>query len=63
MAADSEVDRAYVSEIERRRGNATIDLLDRLAVVLEVPLIEFFREPDGKKPKPLPVGRKPRARR
>lgn len=60
LAADSEVDRAYVSELERKRGNATVDLLDRLAAVLDVPLLEFFREPEpgARKPKPLPVGRK-----
>ena len=65
LAADSGVDRAYVSQLERKRGNATIDLLDRLAAALEVPLAEFFREPEAgaKKPGTLPVGRKPRPKR
>ena len=55
---------AYVSELERKRGNATLDLLDKLAAVLGVPLSEFFREPEAgaKKPKPLPSGRPPRSR-
>lgn len=59
LAADAEVDRAYVSELERKRGNATVDMLDRLAVVLDVTLIEFFKIPESgaKKPKPLKSGR------
>ena len=31
LAADSGVDRAYVSELEGKQGNATVDLLDKLA--------------------------------
>ena len=60
LAADAKVDRAYVSELERKQGNATVDLLDRLAFALDVPLQDFFREPEpgAKKPKPLRVGRK-----
>jgi transcriptional regulator with XRE-family HTH domain len=59
LAADAEVDRAYVSELERKRGNATVDLLDKLAPVLEARLAEFFQEPEKgvKRPKPLPSGR------
>ena len=45
LAADTGVDRAYVSELERAQGNASVDLLDRLAEVLKVPLSEFFIEP------------------
>lgn len=61
LAADAEVDRAYVSELERGRGNATVDLLDKLAASLETPLHEFFREPKpgAKRLLPLPVGRRP----
>jgi len=62
LAADAAIDRAYLSELERQRGNATVDLLDRLAASLDVRLCEFFRDPDkaGKQPRPLPVGRKRR---
>ncbi len=65
LAADSGVDRAYLSQLERKQGNATVDLLDRLASVLKVPLIELFREPEpgSKKLKLLPVGRKPMKKR
>ena len=60
LAADTGVDRAYVSELERGLGNASVDLLDRLAGVLRTPLSEFFVEPteDQARPAPLSAGRK-----
>jgi transcriptional regulator with XRE-family HTH domain len=63
LAADTGIDRAYVSELERGFGNATVDLIDRLAATLNVPIGEFFREPaTGEEPaKPLPRGRRPRS--
>lgn len=59
LAADLEVDRAYISELENKRGNPTVDFLDKLAAVLDVPFHEFFRlpEPGAKKPRALPSGR------
>jgi len=64
LAADAEIDRAYVSELERKRGNATLDLLDKIAEVLGVPLAEFFRVPEAgeKRPRPLKSGRPARKR-
>ncbi len=64
LAADAEIDRAYISELERKRGNATLDMLDKIAAVLRVPLVEFFREhkPGEKGPKPLKTGRPARKR-
>lgn len=63
LAADTGVDRAYVSELERGLGNASVDLLDRLAEVMRVPLGAFFDEPPdpGRPPSPLPSGRHPKA--
>lgn len=60
LAADTGVDRAYVSEIEREQGNATLDLLDRLAAALGVEIAEFFRSPPSGEDPPasLPRGRK-----
>jgi len=60
LAADTGIDRAYVSELERGQGNASVDLLDRLAEVLRAPLAEFFVEPtEGQsRPEPLSAGRK-----
>lgn len=61
LAADAQVDRAYMSLIEREQGNATVDILDRLASVLGVDIAEFFRVPEAgdERPKPLPGGRRP----
>jgi transcriptional regulator with XRE-family HTH domain len=60
LAADSGIDRAYVSELERELGNATIDLLDRLASVLNVGIASFFEIPAAglARPKALPSGRR-----
>lgn len=62
LAADAGVDRAYVSELERELGNASVDLLDRLAAVLDVAVGEFLAAvPAGEeKVRPLPAGRKSR---
>lgn len=61
LAADTGVDRAYVSELERALGNASVDLLDRLALTLSVPVGAFFVEPavGEERPSPLPSGRHP----
>lgn len=60
LAADSGIDRAYLSELERQQGNATVDLMDRLAAVLGVRIGEFFEEPavGAQKPKALSSGRR-----
>lgn len=60
LAYDSGVDRSYVGGLERQTENPTIDLLDRLATTLDVPLAEFFVQPakGAAAPKPLPKGRK-----
>jgi transcriptional regulator with XRE-family HTH domain len=62
LAADTGIDRAYVSEIERAQGNATVDLLDRLADLLGVEIAEFFVVPtkDEAQPASLPSGRRPK---
>jgi transcriptional regulator with XRE-family HTH domain len=63
LAADSGIDRAYVSEIERGQGNATIDLLDRLAGVLEVEIGELLSASavGDETPLALPRGRRPKS--
>jgi transcriptional regulator with XRE-family HTH domain len=59
LAADAGIDRAYLSEIERQLGNASVDLLDRLAGVLGVSVSMFFVLPkQGEvEPRSLPSGR------
>lgn len=60
LAADAGVDRAWVSELEREQGNTSIDLLDRLAEALDVPIAALFAEPapGAEKPQPLRGGRR-----
>jgi transcriptional regulator with XRE-family HTH domain len=60
LAYDAAVDRSYVGGLERQTENPTIDLLDRLAATLGVPLSELFMQPakGTAAPKPLPKGRK-----
>jgi transcriptional regulator with XRE-family HTH domain len=62
LADAAEVDRAYVSEIEREDVAASVDTLDKLVRGLKVPMAELFKlpEPGEKKPALLPGGRPPR---
>lgn len=61
LAFDADIDRSYVGGLERRAENPTVDILDRLAKTLAVPIKEFFIEPvpGAKPPKPLRSGRRP----
>jgi transcriptional regulator with XRE-family HTH domain len=60
LAFDAGVDRSYVGGLERREENPTVDVLDRLAETLSVPIAELFIEPakGSSSPKPLRSGRK-----
>ena len=60
LAYDAEVDRAYVGNLERKAGNPTVDVLDRLAKTLGVRIGELFKEPrkGSAEPQPLRRGRK-----
>jgi transcriptional regulator with XRE-family HTH domain len=60
LAYDAEVDRAYVGNLERKAGNPTVDVLDRLAKTLGVSIGELFKEPrkGTAPPKPLRSGRR-----
>ena len=62
LAIDAGVDRAWVSELEREQGNTSVDLLDRLAAALDVPIAALFAEPEPEtdKPQPLRSGRRRR---
>jgi transcriptional regulator with XRE-family HTH domain len=52
--------RAHVSPLERGVANPRVDVLARLAVVLGVPMVALFAEPesDEERPEPLPGGRR-----
>jgi transcriptional regulator with XRE-family HTH domain len=61
LAFDAGVDRSYLGGLERQTENPTVDMLDRLAKTMSVPISEFFVFP-GKgslPPKPLRSGRRP----
>ncbi|HRO33916.1 MAG TPA: helix-turn-helix transcriptional regulator [Brevundimonas sp.] len=62
LAADTGIDRAYLSELERGQGNATLDIIDRLAAHLGVEPVEFLAPQDPSSPMPenLKPGRKAR---
>lgn len=62
LAVDADVDRTYVSGIERLEFNPTIDLLERLADALSVDLSDLVAPlaPDAAEPKPLKSGRRPK---
>ncbi len=60
LAADSGVDRAYVSQIERGLFAASVDVMDRLAAALEVEVGRLLVRPPDDAPSPsnLRKGRK-----
>lgn len=62
LAFDAGLDRSYVGGVERRQENPTVDVLDRLARTLDVPLAHLFAEsPDGEgAPMSLRPGRRPK---
>ena len=63
LAFDADVDRSYLGGLERGEHNPTVDVLERLAKVLSVPLKELFSEfdPEVGELDGLPPGRKPGA--
>ena len=60
LAVDANVDRTVISDIERGKHNASVDLLDRIAVALDIDVALLLAEPDpgDARPKPLKPGRK-----
>ena len=63
LAFDSGVDRSYLGGMERGEENPTVDVLDRVAATLAVPVAELLVESgvEGDLPS-LPRGRKPKAK-
>ena len=60
LAFDSGVDRSYLGGMERGEENPTVDVLERIAKTLVVPLRDLFADVDGRvaSSKGLPPGRK-----
>jgi transcriptional regulator with XRE-family HTH domain len=61
LAVDAQIDRTYVSRLERGLENPTVAVLERLAEALGASIADFFNPPlaGEKKAKPLPSGRRP----
>jgi transcriptional regulator with XRE-family HTH domain len=64
LAVDASIDRTYVSRLERGLENPTVAVLERLAIALDVAIIDLFSvpAPDDAPPGVLPKGRRPRHR-
>jgi transcriptional regulator with XRE-family HTH domain len=60
LAVDAEIDRTYVSRLERGLENPTVAVLERLAKALSANIEELFRTPRAGEaaPKPLKGGRR-----
>lgn len=60
LALDCGIDPAYVGRIERGLENLSINILEMLAMKLDVPIADLFRlpEPGESKPPVLKAGRK-----
>lgn len=62
LAVDAQIDRTYVSRLERCLENPSVGVLERLAQALDAEIVEFFRMPAGDEAPPeiMRSGRKPR---
>jgi DNA-binding XRE family transcriptional regulator len=58
LAVDAQIDRTFVSSLERGLENPTVSVLDKLASALSIPISESF----GCPPKPLVGGRQPKSK-
>jgi transcriptional regulator with XRE-family HTH domain len=46
LAWQADMDRSFLVHVERAARNLSIDVIERLALALEVPVAELFRVPD-----------------
>jgi len=62
LAVDAEIDRTYVSRVERGLENPTVAVLERIAKALSADIEELFRVPRAGEPAPRPLkgGRRPK---
>lgn len=60
LANEAEVDRTYISRLERKVENPSIGVLEKIAQALQVHISELLVEPgeDETAPKPLKAGRR-----
>jgi transcriptional regulator with XRE-family HTH domain len=62
LAVDAEIDRTYVSRLERGLENPSVAVLERLAKALSANIEELFKVPRAGEvaPRPLKGGRRPK---
>jgi transcriptional regulator with XRE-family HTH domain len=62
LAVDAEIDRTYVSRLERGLENPTVAVLERIANALSANIEELFKVPRAGEPTPRPLkgGRRPK---
>jgi transcriptional regulator with XRE-family HTH domain len=62
LAVDAEIDRTYVSRLERGLENPTVAVLERIAKALSANIEELFKVPRAGEavPRPLKGGRRPK---
>ncbi|MGJ4890279.1 helix-turn-helix domain-containing protein [Bradyrhizobium sp. HKCCYLRH3099] len=51
LAHDAEIDRAYLSRVERAIPHVGLEIIGKLASVLDVEPAEFFQKPAKRSPK------------
>ena len=56
LALDAEIDRSYMSRLERGVVNPSIGVLEQIAGALEAHISEFFVEPRKGETRPKPLG-------
>jgi transcriptional regulator with XRE-family HTH domain len=55
LAAESGVDRSYEGRIERAVANPSVDVLERIARVLQIEIAELFAVPKPNEMRPVPL--------
>jgi len=62
LAVDAEIDRTYVSRLERGLENPTVAVLEKIAQALSANIEELFKVPRAGEPAPRPLkgGRRPK---
>lgn len=59
LAVDAGIDRTYVSKLEREVHSVTIDVMQRIADALDVPVVRLLEPPlNLARPENLPSGRR-----
>jgi transcriptional regulator with XRE-family HTH domain len=63
LAVDAQVDRTYVSRVERGLENPSVGVVERFALALKVEMADFFRRPEKGEKLPPVLKKGPKAKR